>query len=310
MSKSTKRAMDNFMKTSGNEAITFDDVLLVPDYADFLPAETDISGRLTTNITMPIPFVSAAMDTVSEGRMAIAMAMLGGIGVIHKNLAPDVQAQEVESVKHYLNGSIRQPVTFRDTDTLKTIFETKIAKSHSFSGFPILNSSDQLVGIITSSDMKFARNPSIMVSKMMTSNVVTASPRTGLKKAYDVMIKHKIGKLPLVDNKGRLTGLYSFSDVKTLIEKAEPMFNRDVRHRLRVGAALGAKDFDRVEKLAHKGVDVLVIDTAHGHSKNVVEMCKWIKKNFAEIDVIAGNIARAEAALALQKAGADAVKVG
>lgn len=305
----TGRTMDAFMKTL-TEGVTFDDVSLVPGYADFLPCDTDISSQLTRNISMSIPFVSAAMDTVTEGRMAIAMAMLGGIGIIHKNLHAEKQAQEVELVKHHLNGLIPNPVTFKANDTLKNIFDTKNAKSHTFSGFPILDDDGKLVGIITAADMKFAGNLNIEVSKIMTTQVITASPKTSLKKAYDLMMKNKIGKLPLVDEKGRLTGLYSFSDVKTLIEKAEPMFNRDARHRLRVGAAVGARDHERVEILAEKDIDVIVIDTAHGHSKGVVEMCKWIKGKYPAVDVIAGNIATPAAALALRKAGADAVKVG
>jgi IMP dehydrogenase len=241
--------------------------------------------------------------------MAIAMAMLGGIGIIHKNLDTNRQCREVQIVKHYLNGLILRPITFRATDTLNHVKQTKLEKGYNFSGFPILDNKDCLVGILTAADVKFAHDPNASVSEIMTSKVISAGPGTTLKKAYEIMKENKIGKLPLVDH-GKLVGLYSFSDVSTLIENAQPLFNRDKRHRLRVGAAIGTEDFERAEALAAKDVDVLVIDTAHGHSRNVIEMCRWIKKNLPEIDVVAGNIATGEAAKALLKAGADAVKVG
>jgi IMP dehydrogenase len=303
------RQVDLFFKTLGSQSITFDDVSLVPRYADFLPKDADTAVRLTRRININIPFISAAMDTVTESKMAIAMAMIGGIGIIHKNLDIIRQCREVEIVKHYLNGLILHPITFRASDTLSHIKNTKQIKGYSFSGFPILDDKDQLVGILTSADMKFAHDPNARVSEIMTKEVISAGPGTTLKKAYEIMKHNKIGKLPLLD-KGRLVGLYSFSDVSTLIENAQPLFNRDDQHRLRVGAAVGAGDYERSQALADKDLDVIVIDTAHGHSRNVVEMCAWVKKNLPDMEVIAGNIATGEAAKALLAAGADAVKVG
>ena len=249
------------------------------------------------------------MDTVTEARMAIAMAMLGGIGIIHRNLTPEQQAEIVRTVKHHLNGLIEHPVTFRATDTLKTVHEVRQNKGYTFSGFPILDAGDTLVGILTAADIKFARNPNAPISQIMTSQVITAPKGTTLQQAYDIMQKNKIGKLPLVEN-GRLVGLYSFSDVRTLIQNVEPMFNRDAQYRLRVGAAIAPHDEERVAILANNQIDVVVVDTSHGHAQGVLDITKWVKKNYPEIDVVAGNIATGEAAIALREAGADAVKVG
>ncbi|MDD5483155.1 MAG: IMP dehydrogenase [Kiritimatiellae bacterium] len=306
---SKTRAVNSFFKSLGRQSITFDDVSLLPRYADFLPKDADITSRLTRRIKVNIPFVSAAMDTVTESKMAIAMAMLGGIGIIHKNLDISRQCREVEIVKHYLNGLILHPITFRASDTLAYVKEIRIKNGYGFFGFPILDERDMLAGILTSADMKFAHDPNARVSDIMTKEVISAGPGTTLKKAYEIMKRNKIGKLPLVD-KGKLVGLYSFSDVSTLIENAQPLFNRDDRHRLRVGAAVGPADYQRAEALAEKDADVLVIDTAHGHSRNVIKMCAWIRKKMPGLDIIAGNIATGEAAKALLKAGADAVKVG
>lgn len=304
-----ERAVDAVIKSLAGEAITFDDVTLTPRYADFLPQDANITSRLTRNVGLNIPFISAAMDTVTESRMAIAMASLGGIGVIHKNLEVARQSHEVEVVKNYLNGLISNPVTFRASDTLFFVEETRKNKGYNFSGFPVLNDAGNVVGILTAFDMKFVRDMSVKVADIMIKAVVTAPAETSLSQAYELMQKHRIGKLPLVAS-GRLVGLYSYTDVKTLVEDAEPQFNRDSKHRLRVAASVGTNDFERVEALASKDVDVIVIDTAHGHSKGVIDMCRWIKGRFPEIDIVAGNIVTAEAALALRDAGADAVKVG
>ncbi len=304
-----ERNLDAFMAAMPHAGITFDDVSLVPRMADFLPKEAEITSRLTAHSKVRIPFVSAAMDTVTESKMAIAMAMLGGIGIIHKNMTIVQQSREVEVVKHYLNGLIRQPITFRASDTLGDVLAGKAEKGFNFSGFPILDAGARLVGILTAADIKFVSDPHIRVSRIMTTPVITGGPDTTLQQAYTLMRRHKIGKLPLV-KQGRLVGLYSFSDVSTLIENAKPLFNRDARHRLRVGAAISPADRERVHALAAKDVDVLVIDTAHGHSRGVIEMCRWIKRHFPAVDIVAGNIATGEAARALRQAGADAVKVG
>ena len=297
------------MKTFKHEGLTFDDVSLITQYSDFLPNESDISAQLTKNISQKIPFLSAAMDTVTEAPMAISMAMMGGIGVIHKNLDAEDQAAHVSRVKHHLNGLIQDPVTFNATDTLKIISDSREKNRYTFSGFPIVDKNKKLVGILTSKDIRFSPSKTALVSEIMTKKVITASPNTNLKQAYDIMLKQKIGKLPLVKN-GKLVGLYSFADVKSLIKNVEPLFNRDSNYRLRVAAAVGPNDHKRVELLNNEQVDILVVDTAHGHSKSVLEMIRWIKKNYSHIDVIGGNIATSEAALDLRKAGADAVKVG
>ena len=301
--------LDEFMRTFPHEALTFDDLSLITQYSDFLPHEAQIGSRLTRRITLNMPIVSAAMDTVTETRMAIAMAMLGGIGIIHKNLAPAQQADMVDTVKHYLNGLISHPITFRDTDSLQTVRETCRAKGYTFSGFPILDEKGRVVGILTSRDVKFSIDPNAPLADVMPRQVVTAPPGTSLQQAFDLMQQHRIGKLPLV-KAGKLVGLYSFTDVQTLIRNVKPLYNRDALYRLRVGAAVGPNDHARMEELVGKAVDVVVVDTAHGHSKGVIEMTRWIKKHYPDVDVIAGNIATAEAALDLRKAGADGVKVG
>ncbi len=306
---SQNQYINDFMKNFPFEGLTFDDVSLITQYADFLPGDTDISTRLTRNISMKIPFLSAAMDTVTEARMAISMAMLGGIGVIHKNLDPEVQAQHVSRVKHHLNGLISDPVTFNINDTLETIAIKRSEKGYSFSGFPILDNDGKLVGILTSKDIRFSRSKRARVTDVMTTNVITAKPDTNLRQAYDIMQQHKIGKLPLLE-KGKLVGLYSYADVRRLIENEEPLFNRDDKYRLRVAAGVGPGDFERAEILDSEDVDVMVVDTAHGHSKGVIDMVAWVKKKFPHIDVIGGNIATGDAAIALRDAGADAVKVG
>jgi IMP dehydrogenase len=241
--------------------------------------------------------------------MAIAMAMLGGIGIIHKNLTPKVQARHVDAVKHYLNGLILNPVVFHTSDTLRKIEEIKTREGYSFSGFPILDGNERLAGILTGADVKFADKPDTPVTEYMTSKVITAEPETDLQEAYRIMMRHKIGKLPLVRD-GRLVGLYSFSDVKTLIHNAAPYYNRDARYRLRVGAAISQGDRDRADLLAAADVDVIVIDSAHGHSKGIVDTVRWLKQAHPQVDVIAGNVATGEGAAALRDAGADAVKVG
>ncbi len=303
------RAVDALLQALPHEGLTFDDVSLVPRLADFLPKDAEIASRLTRRVAVAIPFVSAAMDTVTESRMAIAMAMLGGIGILHKNLDVAQQVREVDAVKHYLNGLIRHPITFRADQTLRQVRDRKTEKGFSFSGFPILDAEDRLVGMLTASDMKFAHDPDARVAEIMTTPAISAPPDTTLPDAYRLMKRHKIGKLPLVE-RGRLVGLYSFSDVSMLIENAAPLINRDARHRLRVGAAVGPNDHERAAALAERDADVLVVDTAHGHSRGVLEMCRWIKAHHPDLDVVAGNVATAEAAEALAAAGADAVKVG
>ena len=299
-----------FMKQFPYEGLTFDDVTLVTRYADFLPDETNLSTRLTSRINLNIPFVSAAMDTVTESGMAIAMALLGGIGVIHKNLAADEQAQHVRRVKHYLNGLIMKPVAFHSHDTLAYIHDYREEHKLSFSGFPILDDQNHLVGIVTSSDIRFAKKAATRSEDVMTTRVITADPSTTLEQAYSIMMENKIGKLPLIDKERHLVGLYSFTDVQSLVENAKPLYTRDNRYRLRAAAAVSSGDHARMERLADEEVDVVVVDSAHGHSKGILDMVSWIVKHYPNIDVIGGNVATAEGARALRDAGAHAVKVG
>jgi len=299
-----------FMKQFPFEGLTFDDVTLVTRYADFLPDEANLSTRLTTRVSLNMPFVSAAMDTVTEANMAIAMAKLGGIGVIHKNLPIEVQTQHVKRVKHYLNGLILKPVAFRSSDTIEFINRYRDENNISFSGFPILDDQDCVVGIITSTDLKFAKKTVQHVSEVMTTQVITAASSTTLEQAYTLMMEHKIGKLPLVDKHGQLVGLYAFTDVQELVENVQPLYTRDSHYRLRVAAAVSAADYQRAESLAAEEVDVIVVDSAHGHSKGILDMVKWINKHYPDLDVIGGNVATAEGAIALRDAGAHAVKVG
>ena len=304
--------MDSFMKAFPFEGLTYDDVTLVTQYADFLPDDASLETNLTSRITMKIPFISAAMDTVTEAPMAIAMALAGGIGVIHKNLEEDEQAAEVAKVKNHLNGLIASPVCFHENDDISFLRSEKKRMGLKFNGFPVLDSDDKLVGMITSSDMRFAPMNAMKLKDVMQVAPITASPSTSVKKAYELMRTAKVGKLPLVDKSGRVVGLYSFTDVQRLVENKSPTFNCDDKYRLRVSASVsgGKGDIQRVEKLAEAGVDVVVVDSAHGHTKGIMDMTKYIVKHFPKIDVIAGNIATGEAALALAKCGAHAVKVG
>jgi IMP dehydrogenase len=303
------RIVDDFMAQFPHEGLTFDDVTLVTQYADFLPDEAAIASRLTSRISLNIPFTSAAMDTVTEADMAIAMALAGGIGIIHKNLTAKEQAKQVARVKHHLHGLIRSPICFRTTDTLDYIEKVRKEKGYKFSGFPILDSNDRLVGILTGTDLRFTRKRSQQVSEVMTTGVVTAPADTDLLSSYEIMMQHKIGKLPLVEG-GKLVGLYSFTDVSTLVRNVEPNYNRDDKYRLRVGAAVGPADHNRAEALADEDVDVFVVDSAHGHSKGILDMIRWLTNRFPDIDIVGGNVATAEGALAIRDAGAHAVKVG
>ena len=306
------RHLDDFMKTFPHEGLTYDDVTLVTQYADFLPDDASLVTQLTSRQKMNVPFVSAAMDTVTEAPMAIAMALAGGIGVIHKNLEEDDQAAQVARVKNYLNGLIAKPVCFHANDDISFLRAEKKRMGYKFNGYPVLDDQGALVGMITGSDMRFAPLNAAKLADVMQKNPITAKPGTSLKKAYDIMRANKIGKLPLVDKAGRVVGLYSFTDVQQLVENQNPTYNRDEKFRLRVAASVsgGKGDYLRMEKLADAGVDVVVVDSAHGHSKGIMEMTKYIVRHFPKVDVVAGNVATGEGALALAKSGAHAVKVG
>lgn len=304
--------VEKFMDTFPFEGLTYDDVTLVTQYADFLPSDTSLVTRLTSRQTMNIPFVSAAMDTVTEAPMAIAMALAGGIGVIHKNLEEDEQAEQVSRVKRFLNGLIENPICFHDNDDIDFLLSEKRRLKLKFNGFPVLDDQDRLVGMIAGRDMRFIASGAHKLRDVMTATAITAAPGTTLSEAYELMRTNKVGKLPLVDSDGRLVGLYSFTDVQQLVENQNPSYNRDSKYRLRAAASVsgGKGDYSRMEKLADAEVDVVVVDSAHGHSLGIMEMTTWIAKHFPDIDIIAGNIATGEAAVALRDAGAHAVKVG
>ncbi len=287
------------------EGITFDDVLLLPARSDFVPAQADTRTRLTRHVTINIPLVSAAMDTVTESALAIALAQEGGIGIIHKNLTIEAQQREVTKVKRSENGVILDPITL--TPELPVSTALQLMNEQNVSGIPIVEGT-KLVGILTRRDLKFLTDKSVRIRDVMTkTNLVTGPAGTTLEQAKDILRKHRVEKLLLVNDKGELAGLITMRDIDRV--QQFPNAVRDPRGRLRVGAAVGVKDRDRVKALIKAEVDVIVVDTAHGHSKNVLEMAAWVKENF-NIDVIAGNIATAQAAEDLIAAGVDAVKVG
>jgi len=304
--------LDEFMDAFKFEGLTFDDISLITQYSDFLPDDADTKSRFSRNVALNIPFVSAAMDTVTESKMAIEMARLGGLGIIHKNLSVKHQAEEVKKVKTYLNGIIKNPVTFNPDQTVAEMLEAKQINAYAFSGFPIVQADGTLMGILTARDLKFLTNYKVKIAEVMNKCKIVAPDGLSMQDAYKLMMDAKVGKLPTVDSKGKLTGLYSFQDVKSLIINDEPQYNRDIlHHQLRAGAAVGPYDEERIEALINAGADVLVIDTAHGDSKGVIETVAMTKKTYGDkVDVVAGNIATGVAAKALSDAGADGIKVG
>ncbi|MGQ3679232.1 IMP dehydrogenase [Tenacibaculum discolor] len=291
------------------EGLTYDDVLLVPAYSEVLPREVSIQTKFTRNITINVPIVSAAMDTVTESAMAIAIAREGGIGVLHKNMTIEQQAQEVRKVKRAESGMIIDPITL---SLSAIVLDAKQAmREHKIGGIPIVDEAGKLVGIVTNRDLRFEKNNERPIVEVMTSeNLVTVAEGTSLKDAEVILQENKIEKLPVVNNDDKLVGLITFRDITKLTQK--PTANKDTYGRLRVAAALGVTHdaVDRAEALVNAGVDAVIIDTAHGHTKGVVSVLKEVKAKFPELDVVVGNIATPEAAKYLVEAGADAVKVG
>jgi len=287
------------------EGITFDDVLLVPQKSDFVPSQADTSTRLTNNVTINIPIVSAAMDTVTESALAIALAQEGGVGIIHKNLSVEAQRREVTKVKRSEHGVILDPVTLTPDEPVSSALQ--LMSEQNVSGIPIVKGK-KLVGILTRRDLKFLKDYEVAVSAVMTkTNLVTGPEGTTLEQAKEILQEHKVEKLLLVNKEGELAGLITMRDIDRV--QQYPLAARDKRGRLRVGAAVGVHDYERIAALIAADVDIIVVDTAHGHSQNVIDTVKKIKAKH-DIDVIAGNIATAEAAEDLIAAGADAVKVG
>lgn len=302
--------LDAFMQAQQYTALTYDDVTLVTQYADFTPQQTDLRTKLTRNIALNVPFVSAAMDTVTEAPMAIAMALQGGIGILHKNLDPVAQRTHVKRVKFYLNGFLAKARTMRPDNTIDEVGAIKREKGWGFNSFPILDDERRLVGIVTGRELKYCANSSTPLAEIMIRQPMTAPVGTTIQQAFDLMCQHKISILPIIESDNTFTGMYCFDDVKEILARNHPLYNRDAKHQLRCGAAVGPNTHERVEKLMESSVDALVVDTAHGHTKGVIEMVRWIKQHYDGVDVIAGNVGTAEATKALIEAGADGVKVG
>lgn len=291
------------------EALTFDDVLLVPAYSEVLPKDVSLKTRLSTNIELNIPIISAAMDTVTDARLAIAMAQEGGIGILHKNMTVAAQAQQVRQVKKYESGVIRDPLTCTMNTSIGELIE--LTKRHQISGLPVVNG-DDLVGIVTSRDFRFETRFDAPVSSIMTpkERLVTVKENASQEEIKELLQKYRIEKILVVDDNFKLRGMVTVTDIRKA--EAYPNACKDSLARLRVGAAVGTGEGAeaRVEALVNAGVDVLVVDTAHGHSKGVLDRVKWIKANYGHVEVIGGNIATAEAAKALVDAGANGIKVG
>ena len=292
------------------QAITFDDVLLSPRYSNVLPHQVELTTNITKDIQLNIPLVSAAMDTVTESRLAIAVAQEGGIGIVHKNMSIESQAKQVKKVKRFENGMVIDPITVNPTNTIKDIMA--LAKEHNFSGFPVVDENNQVVGIVTRRDFRFAKDLDELVSSIMTTRnrLVTVPENSSQGSIKKKLHEYKIEKVLVVDDSEQLVGLITTKDIEKSQNK--PNACKDSLGRLRVGAAVGtASDTkDRVAALAAVGVDIIVVDTAHGHSQGVLDMVKWVKTKHPEIQIIGGNIATADAARDLVAAGADAVKVG
>ena len=291
------------------DGLTFDDVLLIPAYSEVVPRDVELTTRFSRNIELKTPLVSAAMDTVTEAKLAIAIAREGGIGVIHKNMPIAEQARQVHTVKRAENGMIYDPVSILSGKTVADALA--LMKEFHIGGIPVVDENNYLLGIVTNRDLRFERNTKKTVDEIMTKdNLVTTHQTTNLEDAAEILQKHKIEKLPVVDKDGKLVGLVTYKDITKAKDK--PMACKDSKGRLRVAAGVGVTGdtFQRIEALVDAGVDAIIIDTAHGHSKGVIDTLKEAKKRFPQIDIVVGNIATPEAAKALVEAGADAVKVG
>ena len=292
-----------------SEGLTFDDVLLVPAFSDVLPANVDLSSNFSKNLKIKVPIVSAAMDTVTESKMAIAMAQEGGLGVIHKNLSPEVQSEKVRKVKRSESGMILDPITL--TKDAKVFDALNLMKEYSIGGIPIVDKKQKLIGIVTNRDLRFENEMEKSISKVMTShNLITGTRDLTLKQAEKILQRNKIEKLPIVDSTEKLIGLITFRDIQKITLK--PSSNKDDYGRLKVAAAVGTSDdtIERCDLLVKAGVDAIVVDTAHAHTKSVKNIVKKIKTNYPQIDLVAGNIVTGDAAKFLMKAGVDGVKVG
>lgn len=296
------------MPKNSGQGITFDDILLAPDYSEVVPKNVITQTRLTNNIHLNIPFISAPMDTVTESAMAVAMAQNGGIGFIHKNMPINEQAFEVERVKRHESGRIANPITLYDNATVGDAL--RIQKEHKIGGIPIINKNRVLVGIVTNRDLRFEKKEDISIKQIMTTKLITGGPNTTIEEANLLFQKHSIEKLPLVDKNKKLVGLITYRDTDK--SKTHPQATKDKQGRLRVGAAVSTAEDTmlRIKALVESNVDLICIETAHGHSKKVIDMLKKIRQAYPKLDIIAGNVATGEAAQILCKAGASAIKVG
>ncbi|MBN2524685.1 MAG: IMP dehydrogenase [Bacteroidales bacterium] len=292
-----------------SEGLTFDDVLLVPAYSEIAPKEVDLKTMFSRNIILNTPIISAAMDTVTEATMAIAIAREGGIGVVHKNMSIDEQAKQIKAIKRAENGMIYDPITIQKERTVGDALT--LMQEYKIGGIPVVDSTHSLIGIVTNRDLRFERDMNRKISEVMTSeNIITTSQETNLEKAADILQNYKIEKLPVIDNHNKLIGLITYKDITKA--KDRPNACKDPKGRLRVAAAIGTTSdtLERAEALVKADVDALIIDTAHGHSKSVIQVLKEVKRKFSNIDIVVGNIATADAAADLIEAGADALKVG
>ncbi|MBP5170826.1 MAG: IMP dehydrogenase [Bacteroidales bacterium] len=291
------------------DGLTFDDVLLIPAYSEVIPRDVDLTTSFSRNIRLRIPIVSAAMDTVTESKMAIAIAREGGIGVIHKNMSIDEQAKQVQIVKRAENGMIYDPITIRSGSTVRQVLA--LMSEYRIGGIPVVDNDNKLIGIVTNRDLRFEKKMDRIIDEVMTKeNLITTQQSTNLEAAADILQRYKIEKLPVIDNNGHLVGLVTYKDITKAKDK--PSACKDDKGRLRVAAGVGVtKDaIDRIHALKEAQVDAVVIDTAHGHSRNVIETLKMVKRTYPDLEVVVGNIATGEAAKELVKAGADGVKVG
>lgn len=294
-------------------AVTFDDIRIRTGYSNVLPHEVNLETRFSRNVPLKIPIVSAAMDTVTERGMAIELAKLGGIGIIHKLLDPKPQSDQVENVKYHMNALIHKVQTAYEDQTIEEILNRKKEKNWTFDTFPILNRNGTLVGVLTRNDFEFCLDSSKSAKDVMTSEgIVTAPIGTSVKRAYKIMLKAEKKMLPIVNKKGEVLGMYLWKDVKRIVQGLPSIYNVDENNQLRVGAAIGLFDdaFQRLEYLVRKNVDVVVIDTAHGDTKSVIETLKAIKRAHPDLDVVVGNISEADSARRIIRAGADGIKIG
>ncbi|QGS52321.1 IMP dehydrogenase [Spiroplasma tabanidicola] len=300
---------DNLFGKIIGEGITFDDVLLVPNYSEVLPNEVSLKTQLTPKITLNMPVISAAMDTVTEADLAIAMAREGGLGIIHKNLTIEEQALEVSKVKRNESGFIKDPITVFKNNTIEEAM--KIMSTYKVSGLPVIDDNKKLIGIITNRDIKYIKSTNFIVEEVMTKEgLITGTPETTIEEAKQIMVKNKIEKLPIIDKEGTIKGLITTKDIDKAI--SYPYACKDQQGRLRAGAAVGVGEdtMPRVKALVEAGVDVIVVDSAHGHSKSILEVIKNIRKRYPDLNIIGGNVCTASGAKALYEAGANSVKVG